>query len=50
MGMSQDTDKLYLDTGHWGPGENPIILVNPKTDLVIKHNVKTGMITYLQGN
>jgi len=49
MGMSQDTDKLYLDTGHWGPGENPIILVNPKTDLVIKHNVKTGIITYSQG-
>ena len=49
MGMTQDTDKLYLDTGHWGPGENPIILVNPKTDLVIKHSVKTGIITYSQG-
>ena len=46
MGMSQDSDKLYLDTGHWGPGENPIILSTPQTNLVVEHSVKTGLITY----
>jgi hypothetical protein len=49
MGMSQDSDKLYLDTGHWGPGENPIILSKPQTNLVVEHSVKTGIITYSQG-
>jgi hypothetical protein len=49
MGMSQDNDRLYLDTGHWGPGENPIILSTPQTNLVVEHSVKTGLITYSQG-
>lgn len=46
MGMSQDNHRLYLDTGHWGPGENPIILSKPLTDLVVEHSVITGLITY----
>jgi hypothetical protein len=46
MGMQQDSDRLYLDTGHWGPGENPIILVKPQGTLVVKHNVRDGLITY----
>lgn len=46
MGMQQDSDRLYLDTGHWGPGENPVLLVRPQSDLIVKHNVKTGIITY----
>lgn len=46
LGMAQDNDRLYLDTGHWGPGENPIILSNPQTNLVVEHIVKTGLITY----
>jgi hypothetical protein len=46
MGMQQDSDKLYLDTGHWGPGENPILLVNPHAPLVVTHNVRNGLITY----
>jgi hypothetical protein len=46
MGMRQDSDKLYLDTGHWGPGENPILLVDPCGTLVVKHNVRNGLITY----
>jgi hypothetical protein len=50
MGMQQDTDKLYLDTGHWGPGENPILLVNPQKTLVVKHNVRNGLITYSLGD
>lgn len=46
LGMAQDNDRLYLDTGHWGPGESPIILSNPQTNLVVEHSVKTGLITY----
>jgi len=46
LGMAQDNDRLYLDTGHWGPGESPIILSNPHTSLVVEHSVKTGLITY----
>jgi len=50
MGMQQDSDQLYLDTGHWGPGEKPILLVNPRDTLVVKHNVRDGLITYSLGN
>lgn len=46
MGMKQDTDVLYLDVGHWGPGEDPILLVNPTGDLIVRHNVNNGIITY----
>lgn len=47
FGMQQDTDRLYLDTGHWGPGENPILLIKPQQNLLVKHSVRTGIITYL---
>lgn len=46
VGMQQDSDRLYLDTGHWGPGESPILLVNPVGTLVVKHSVINGIITY----
>lgn len=46
MGMQQDSDKLYLDTGHWGPGENPVILVKPQHNLVVEHSVRSGIIKY----
>lgn len=45
-GMKQDKDVLYLDTGHWGPTENPVLLVRPEQNVVIKHNVSNGRITY----
>jgi len=47
VGMQQDSDRLYLDTGHWGPGESPILLVNPVGTLVVKHSVINGIITYV---
>lgn len=50
MGMQQDLDKLYLDTGHWGSGETPIILVNPQDPLVVTHNVRNGIIKYSLGD
>jgi 16S rRNA G966 N2-methylase RsmD len=46
MGMKQDNDILYLDTGHWGPGEDPILLVKSGSALVVTHNVRNGLITY----
>ena len=49
MGMQQDQDRLYLDTGHWGPGENPVLLVNTQSNLIVTHNIKTGIINYSQG-
>jgi hypothetical protein len=45
-GMQQDHDRLYLDTGHWGPGEDPILLVRPSGNLVVRHSVLDGLITY----
>lgn len=45
-GMKQDNDILYLDTGHWGPTENPILLVRPKNDITVMHGVRDGEITY----
>ena len=49
MGMAQDQDRLYLDTGHWGPGENPVLLVRPAQDLIVTHNVRNGIIKYSLG-
>lgn len=46
MGMQHDNDKLYLDTGHWGPGEDPILLVKPQANLVVAHHVRNGTLTY----
>jgi hypothetical protein len=46
VGMKQDNDVLYLDVGHWGPAVDPILLVCPNQNLVIKHNVINGQITY----
>jgi hypothetical protein len=46
MGMKQDNDVIYLDDGHWGPGEDPIVLVRPDQDLIVQHNVRNGIISY----
>lgn len=45
-GMKQDNDVLYLDTGHWGPTEDPVLLVRPEQNLLVTHNVKNGRIRY----
>ena len=46
-GMAQDQDCLYLDTASsWGPAKHSIILKNPQQDLIVNHNVNTGIITY----
>lgn len=46
FGMKQDNDVLYLDTGHWGPGEDPVLLVRPSGNLVVKHSVQNGVLNY----
>lgn len=46
MGMAHGKEKLYLDNGHWGPGEDPILLNKPKNNLLVTHNVNNGVITY----
>jgi hypothetical protein len=45
-GMQQDTNRLYLDTGHWGPTESPILLHKPHAPLTINHSVRSGVISY----
>lgn len=45
-GMQQGQDKMYLDTGHWGPTEDPIILHQPTGDLTVTHDLHTGKISY----
>lgn len=46
MGMAHGSHRIYLDTGHWGPGENPVLLVKPRHQLQVRHNVKSGVIEY----
>jgi hypothetical protein len=45
-GMQHGQNKMYLDTGHWGPTEDPIILHKPKGNLVVSHDLHNGKISY----
>jgi hypothetical protein len=45
-GMQHDDDKLYLDTGHWGPTQDAVI-VNGKEQVTFRHSVKNGTIQYV---
>lgn len=47
MGLQYNQDKLYLDTGHWGPGQSPILISRPTHNIKISHNVSCGEIEYL---
>jgi len=49
VGMQQDHDRMYLDTGAWGPCENPVLLVEPQNTLVVTHNIESGIIKYSLG-
>lgn len=46
MGMQHQQHRLYLDTGHWGPAENPVLLVRPQGNLTVRHSVHNGQLTY----
>jgi len=46
MGLQYDQDKLYLDTGHWGLGQSPILVSRPAHNIKVSHNVTYGNINY----
>jgi hypothetical protein len=45
-GMMHGEHRLMLDTGHWGPTLDPVILNRPTSNIVITHNFHNGLITY----
>jgi len=49
VGMQQDHNRMYLDTGVWGPCKNPVLLVEPQNTLVVTHNIESGIIKYSLG-
>lgn len=46
MGMQHSQHRLYLDTGHWGPAENPVLAVKPHAPVTVSHSVLNGNLTY----
>lgn len=46
VGMSYNNHRLYLDTGHWGPTQHPVILNNPQSNVLVDHNLYTGDINF----
>ena len=46
VGMSHGDHCLMLDTGHWGPTLDPVILYRPTSDVKIDHSFYSGLITY----
>ena len=45
-GMKHGKHKLYLDTGHWGPTQFPVILRNPTKNVKVEHNLINGDINF----
>jgi hypothetical protein len=46
VGMQHNQFKLFLDTGHWGPTQSPVILVRPSGLLTLNHDLYSGSISY----
>jgi hypothetical protein len=46
VGMQHDRHRLMLDTGHWGPTSDPVILTRPVNNIAITHNFYNGLIQY----
>jgi hypothetical protein len=46
VGMSHNHHRLYLDTGHWGPTQYPVILNRPRSNIVVEHDLFTGDINF----
>lgn len=46
VGMRHGSCQMMLDTGHWGPTLDPIILVRPLKNVTITHNFLSGIIAY----
>lgn len=45
-GMRHNEHVLYLDTGHWGPTQFPVILNNPAQNVKVQHNLLNGNIDF----
>jgi hypothetical protein len=48
-GMQHGDHKLYLDTGHWGTTQDPVILHQPQHTLTVTHRLTSGAIHYNLG-
>lgn len=46
VGIKSDNQKLYLDRGHWGPMNKPVILNNCYDVVKVTHSLKTGQLNY----
>lgn len=46
VGMQHNGHRLYLDMGHWRWPQNPVIVNCPDSQLVVKHDLTTGKISY----
>jgi hypothetical protein len=49
VGMSHGSYQLMLDTGHWGPTLDPVVLYQPTGNVTISHSFYSGLITYTNG-
>jgi hypothetical protein len=46
VGMQHLQHRMYLDTGHWGPCEDPVIVVKSSGRIQVKHSFRRGTISY----
>ena len=46
VGMQHNSHRLMLDTGHWGPTLDPVIVTRPLGNITITHNFYNGRIIY----
>jgi hypothetical protein len=46
VGLKHKNEVLFLDHGHWGAAQSPIILKNNTHELNVSHNFLNGNITY----
>ena len=47
VGMKHGDANLFLDTGHWGPVDYPVLLKNIQSSTVtVSHHTKTGDLKY----
>lgn len=46
VGLRSGMHSMFLDLGHWGPAENPVLLIKPQQNLTITHSLRSGSIKY----
>lgn len=45
-GMQHGSERLYLDTGHWGSPANPAVINLPNSTVTVTQDLRTGKISY----